>query len=56
MIVVTDSTVWSQKDHFVAVLPVSLNEIFIQAHPDASSEATNSVIRPWDIQDYSRQM
>ena len=56
MIVVTDNTVWSRKDHFVAVLPVSLNELFIQAYPDASLEATNSAIRPWDIQDYSRQM
>ena len=30
--------------------------LFIQAYPDASLEATNSAIRPWDIQDYSRQM
>ena len=52
----TDNTVWSRKGHFVAVLPVSLNELFIQAYPDASLEATNSAIRPWDIQDYSRQM
>ena len=52
----TENTVLSREDHFVAVLPVSLNELFIQAYPDASLEATNSAIRPWDIQDYSRQM
>ena len=32
------------------------DNLLIQAYPDASLEATNSAIRPWDIQDYSRQM